>query len=348
MRLSLQYSRTNPLLHEIMSSSRIAIVEDTGYDNWNGGQHGHDVRLYVPLETLAKIDIDEQLEVAGVIATDLRKLCGSIEDEYVNNLVIEMEDENDVHYQRAVPFSSRPVVAPERLSIWKPGLVRVFISHRDKHKRAASGLAEELEDYGFSCFVAHDTIPANEEWRKVIVSGLETMEVMLVFLTDDFHESTFTMQEVGYALGRGIPYVSLKLESRDPPGFISQTQALRGHLADPTASAKNLSRLLAEAIGRPERLQSALVTAFCEAPNWSEAGSRFDRMKGVVTRLSDAEFAAIVEAYAKNDQLHNATYLTTKDHRRLKEFLVKATGTHVEVFGKRITSTKSAGEDIPF
>ena len=348
MRLSLQYSRTNPLLHEIITSSQIAIVEDTAYDNWNGGQYGHDIRLYVPLETLGKMDIDEQLEVAGVLAADLRKLCGSIEDEYVNNLVIEMEEENDIHYQKAIPFSSRPVITPERLSIWKPGLVRVFISHRDGHKRAAHELAKELEDYGFSCFVAHDTIPANEEWRKVIVNGLETMEVMLVFLTDDFHESTFTMQEVGYALGRGIPYVSLKLESRDPPGFISHTQALRGRLADPAASAKDLSRLLAEAIGRPERLQSALVTAFCEAPNWGEAGSRFDRMNGVVTKLSDTEFAAIVDAFAKNDQLHNATYLTVKDHRRLKDFLFRATGKSVEVFGKRITSPRSADVDIPF
>lgn len=37
--------------------------------------------------------------------------------------------------------------------------------------------------------VAHETIPANEEWRKVIVSGLETMEIMVLFLTDDFPES---------------------------------------------------------------------------------------------------------------------------------------------------------------
>ena len=35
--------------------------------------------------------------------------------------------------------------------------------------------------------VAHDTIAPMTEWRLEIMRGLETMEVMLVFLTDDFH-----------------------------------------------------------------------------------------------------------------------------------------------------------------
>ena len=126
---------------------------------------------------------------------------------------------------------------PDNLSIWRPGLGRIFISHRDKHKAEARELADALEEYGFSSFVAHETIPANEEWRKVIVAGLETMEIMVVFLTDDFHESIWTNQEVGHALGRGVPIISLKLGRLDPPGFISHVQALRGSIQQPITAA---------------------------------------------------------------------------------------------------------------
>ena len=36
--------------------------------------------------------------------------------------------------------------------------VRVFISHKDSAKKAAHLLGERLKNFGFSCFVAHDTI----------------------------------------------------------------------------------------------------------------------------------------------------------------------------------------------
>lgn len=342
LRLTYQYARTAPLLNEIITASRVLVVEETGYDNWNGGQHGHDVRLYVPIEFLGKIDIDDQLQTASTIHDDLRKLTQSVEGEYIAAVRLEMEDDNDPDCQRAKPFSARPVVNPDTLTIWKPGLVRVFISHRDGHKAKAHYLAEALEPYGFSCFVAHDNIPANEEWRRVIVSGLETMEIMLVFLTDDFSDSIWTMQEVGYALGKAVPYVSLKLEARDPPGFINHTQALRGSIEKPFESAGKLAPLLAEALGRRDRMQSALVEAFVASPNWSETTVRFNRMAEVVTKLTDAEVATIVEGFRRNDQLHTAAYLRYKNHDRLRSFLDRATGSIFSVDGRSIE------EEIPF
>jgi TIR domain len=138
------------------------------------------------------------------------------------------------------------LVDPDNLSIWRPGLVRLFISHRDSHKRQATSLADALEPLGISSFVAHETIEPTKEWRREIMNGLETMEIMLVFLTDDFQESPWTNQEVGFALGRGIPIVSLKMAIRDPPGFISHEQALRGHIDNPADSAVRLQKLLVE------------------------------------------------------------------------------------------------------
>lgn len=325
-RLAVQYARTAPDLHELIVASRFLVIEETSFETWNGGMDGHDVRLYVPIETLGLIDIDTQDDVARRIREDLKKLSQGVEGEFINIVQIEVAEEDDPDCQRAIPFSGRRPVNPDRLSIWKQGLVRVFISHRDRHKKLARDLADELEPYGFSCFVAHETIPANEEWRKVILAGLETMEIMLVVLTSDFSESFWTMQEVGYALGKAVPLVSLKLETADPPGFISHMQALRGSIGQPTDSVTKLVPLLAKALGRQERLQGAIVKSFVSSPHWGETTVRFDRMTEVVDRLTDAELATIIEGFRRNDQLHNAMYLYHRNHHRLLTFLRNATG----------------------
>lgn len=342
LRLWHQYQRTNNLLAEIVASSRVRVIEETEYDGWDGGTYAHDVVLYIPLDLISKIDVDDLQGTRNQIAEDMRKLSASVRREHIGELHLEVADENDENFRRATPFSGRPKINPDGLSIWKPGHVRVFISHRDEKKGDAHFLANELEAFGFSSFVAHDSIPANEEWRKVIIGGLETMEIMLVFLTDDFEKSIWTMQEVGFALGKGIPTVSLKLEKRDPPGFISHAQALKGSLDNLSAAARRLAPLLAKALGQQDRLQAALVSSFVSSPSWGETRDRFDRLAEMVEKLSASEVNAIIEGFRKNDQLYGATYLTTNGHTRLLRFLKKATGSDYEVRGRNIS------EALPF
>jgi hypothetical protein len=333
-RLAAEYARAKPLHHEVVVSSRSLAVPETAYDSIDGGQYGHSVRLYVPLPILTKIGIDGLEAVEDDIRNDLQKLARNVDHESFDRVQIDEADESDPEFQKAIPFSTRPQIDPDRLSIWKPGLMRVFISHRDRHKAKAQELADALESYGFSCFVAHSTIEANEEWHKVIMNGLETMEVMLAFLTDDFHESSFTMQEIGFALGKGIPWVSLKLESRDPPGFISHRQALRGTLERPARSAVDLYPLLASAVGRKDRMQSAVVAAFIDSRNFSDARDRFAAMNSVIEKLTDDELASIITGFSKNDQLYNAGVLRGG---RLTGFLNAATGRQFVIGGKVIS-----------
>src|SRR5579885_3287918 len=107
------------------------------------------------------------------------------------------------------------------------------------------------------------------------------MEVMVLFLTDDF-ESTWTNQEVGYALGKGTPIMSLKLGKIDPPGFVNHKQALKGSTDNPLGAALGLFPLIGKALGNEERLQDILVNSFIESPSWSDTKVRFDRMAKVV------------------------------------------------------------------
>jgi len=161
------------------------------------------------------------------------------------------------------------------------------------------------------------------------------MEIMLAFITDDFHQSVWTNQEIGYALGRNIPVISLKLEKDAPQGFISDTQALKGNLDNIEASVPSIYKLLAVKLGNQNRLQVGLIDAFVNSPDWSETTKRFNRLEAHVTKLNEAELEKILSGFEVNDQLHNAVYLTNKS--RLLNFLTKTTGKEFESSGNKIS-----------
>lgn len=351
-RLHQQYQRNGDAVERnLLANARATVVEHTD-EGWNN-EIGHDVWMFLSLDDLERVGIDEQANLAQSICTDLNKLGSSISGEYFNVVHIELEDEADELFQRSIPFGSRRPPDADDLAIWKPGLVRLFISHRDQHKAAANTLSLALEKYGVSCFVAHDNIEANAEWREEILKGLDTMELMLVFLTNDFQESVWTNQEVGFALGKDIPVISLKLEQTDPPGFISNKQAMRGSLYEPQQKLDELYALIAKELGRVERLNSGLVSAFVSSQNFVGAIDRFQRMEKSVDKLTDQQVEQIIEGFRDNDQLHKCGYFTQK-RQRLCQFLKKVSGNEYEQIGHEISpvvaaaATYAIDEEIPF
>ncbi|MGD9784642.1 MAG: toll/interleukin-1 receptor domain-containing protein [Hyphomicrobiaceae bacterium] len=161
-----------------------------------------------------------------------------------------------LHSKPDIAFSpKRPRIDPNKLSIWAPGQLRLFISHRDEYRGQATELAQSLKPFGISSFVAHYSIEAMSQWQRAIVEGLETMEVALAFITDDFYESVWTTQEIGFALGRNVPVISLKLQDQKPCGFVGDIQALHGNLRDPASSACAIHRIIADDLGLKNRLQ---------------------------------------------------------------------------------------------
>ena len=352
-RLELEYTRSSrSRLREIISSARVTVIEETSYDNWNGGTYEHDVKLFLPSEIIGQIGFDEQKDICTELLNGLNSCATSVDNENFRIVVLELADESDLEFQRAVSLSQQPHTNPDNLSIWRPGNLRLFISHRDTHKIGARDLAASLLSYGISAFVAHDTIEPMSTWQREIEKGLETMEVMLAFLTDNFHESAWTNQEIGYALGKGTPIISVKFERKDPVGFVGSKQALRGDIAHPERSAQAIYRLLVEKLGQQGRLRQSLIFAFCASTNFNETRDRFDRLSETISTLSGDEVDQIQQAFSLNDQLHGAFHLTYYD--RLTKFMKRCTGREFEISSKKLTLKKAAArkhemdDDIPF
>ncbi len=250
-------------LQRVVVNSVYAVDEETDYDNWNGGQSGHTVRLQVPSSLFYPL-VDER----QAIQTRLRDAMNGLVDyphEYVSEVVLELQEGPSLTNWReksGLLTTDEPeaVVASDEdvRRLWESGFFRVFLSHKAEYKKETVALRDALLDYGVSSFVAHVDIEPTREWQDEIERALFTMDAFVALLTPGFSDSNWTDQEIGIAIGRRVPVVSIRLGC-DPYGFIGKFQGVAGKGRPPAALAKDLLGLF---LGNPqtrERLYEALV-----------------------------------------------------------------------------------------
>ena len=122
-----------------------------------------------------------------------------------------------------------------------------------------SELAGKLDHSGFACFVAHDDIEPSRAWQQTIETALDTCDVLVAYVTQDFSTSNWTDQEVGWALGRGRLIVPIRAGSL-PYGFFGSYQAvpLSGSTFELAAA---ITRAICDATYTGQRPHAAVVTS---------------------------------------------------------------------------------------
>jgi hypothetical protein len=214
------------LLQEILVNAQVQVEEQRTYDNWNGGTYGHGLFLTLP-ETLYLKSAKQRGDLQERIAQDINKLH-NFQDEHISDVFLEMQllEATDWRAQSGLLIGvtkHAPEASIKR--IWTENRYRVFLSHKAEVKKETAQVKERLALFGISCFVAHEDIHPTMQWQDEIENALATMDAFVALMTDNFHESDWTDQEVGYAFARGIPIVAVRL-GRNPYGFIGKFQEL--------------------------------------------------------------------------------------------------------------------------
>ena len=121
-------------------------------------------------------------------------------------------------------------------NIWWGEGPKVFISHASSTRHIAGELKDKFANLGISAFVAHEDINVTEQWQEVILNALSSMDVFLPILSEDFKESNYCDQELGFATaerrrqaGRtsSILIIPFMFDGTAPYGFISNEQAAK-------------------------------------------------------------------------------------------------------------------------
>jgi len=221
---------------------------------------------------------------------------------YVLAMVEDGQDSGLIDLAEHVGFeledSSPPRVEPR---FWRNDMLKLFVSHLARERVKAAELQEALLDYGISCFVAHNDIEPTQEWQTQIETALATCDTLVALLHEGFHESKWTDQEIGFAMGRGLPVYSIRYGA-DPYGFIGRFQAFNAG----RKSAAQIARELFDSYRRDKQTQpkmaSVLLSLFEQSSSFAEAKNRIEYLEGLESW--EPTFAArLRNAAASNSQI---------------------------------------------
>lgn len=153
---------------------------------------------------------------------------------------------------------------------WTKGQMRLFVSHLAAHRAFAAELQEAFSHLGISAFVAHEDIEPTTEWQAQIETALGTCDALIALLHPKFHESRWTDQEIGFAMGRGVPVFSIRF-GQDPYGFIGRFQAFNGNGKTGSALADELFTVYLTHKQTERIIASALIGLFEKSTSFATA-----------------------------------------------------------------------------
>ncbi|MCY4643275.1 MAG: toll/interleukin-1 receptor domain-containing protein [Bacteriovoracales bacterium] len=296
------------LLNKVVISP---VYIDEAFEEY-GDSFGHRLIFYVSESLYLEAKVQRK-QLEDKISESFNKALRAVDDEYILDVLIELHDPSDLKCQQAISSSGIVPLSEGHEHLWKQGHLKLFISHRDSHKKDVSLLAEHLLSYGISCFVAHEDIEPTEEWRREIERALRSMDVFLAFLTEDFYKGVWTSQEVGFAIAMGTPFIPLKVSNKDPQGFMGTLQALRACHKNMEEAAEKIFETICKRFDALGITRKAVISSFTQSPSYRETINRFKKLKKIKENFTIEEEKALVEAFNENDQLSGCVGINSRN-----------------------------------
>lgn len=176
---------------------------------------------------------------------------------------------------------------------WRKRMFRLFVSHLSSEKVLAAQLQEALLAYGISSFVAHNDIEPTLEWQTQIETALATADSLVALLHPAFHASNWTDQEIGFAMGRGLPVFAVRF-GQDPYGFIGRFQGFTGVGKTPEALARELFDAYRKNKQSQKRMGEVLLNLFEDSGSFAAAKTRIGYLEQL--EIWDSSYVPRLEA----------------------------------------------------
>lgn len=295
-------------LQTIVVNSQVRVIEEWSSDNWNGGTFGHALYLVIP-ETLYLSVVKNKDAIQQQIREDISKLH-NIQNEFIAEVFLELEvsEDQDWRKESGLLLTGQRTIAPEAASrVWGNEGYRVFLSHKNEVKKETAELKERLKLFGIAGFVAHEDIHPTKEWRDEIENALFSMDAFVSLMTEGFHDSDWTDQEVGVAFGLGVPIITVKL-GKDPYGFIEKFQAL-SCLWD--TAAKEIVKILV----KHDLMLNAYINTVKNCFGY-EQGNTLSEILPYINKLSNQQANRLISAFNENGQVRDSFGFNGKQPHR--------------------------------
>lgn len=271
-------------------------VEHTDSDSFRGRTDYHTIRLRLPLEVFVQIESAIKTHEKQLLAVS-ESIWRDFETDVISAVRLAPDRARiEAGATGAVALATIP-------AFWDDKRFRLFVSHCSSHKVEVAALKAALEQFGVCGFVAHDDIEPTLLWEAEIEKALRSCEALVAVVTDDFSESLWCDQEVGFCLGRGLPVIPVQL-GKAPHGFIGKIQALpvpKGSTL--AAQAQALVGLLLRTPQAAPSMTTALAYALDRAGSFAQAKTLAAMLENAPS-VSPAQAAILRGAVKANGQVN--------------------------------------------
>ena len=199
------------------------------------------------------------------------------------------------------PENFHDMAATDDPGNWKPGYVRLFLSHSEEHKEFVGKIADELAVVGIHGFVAPHMMTHSKPWQDQIEQALWSMQAFVAIVHSEFQNSAWCHQEVGWALGRRVHRYAVRLDA-DPDGFIARTQWPSMPGATPKDIAKTISEWVSSLPDLGESMTAGLFASLEASNDYVSAGAAAQRIAALGS-LTDDQWDRLDKIFWMNDQI---------------------------------------------
>lgn len=288
----------SPLMAEILQSARPEFSLDVWRDELDGCVYYHNLVLNIPVKLFENVG-KRKLEVEQSLKKLIEGVSMDIFTERIRLLSLLPDVKNSEW--RGSRIGGRMVTTDVAARIWGSGRYKIFISHLAKEKELASDLKKQLSVFGCASFVAHEDIEPTTEWQSEIESALHSMDCLVALMTEEFHKSNWTDQEIGYALGRNLAVVPVSI-GMVPYGFVGKIQAIKWAKND----VKNLGWQIFKRLPFFTTEGDAFIKAVESVDSFDDAVI-LAKLLSDLAPLSEAEVWRIAEIAVENRFIHEST-----------------------------------------
>jgi len=238
----------------------------------------------------------------------------------------------DIWYEQKEPKRYRKIFGKTitiTSDFWEKGYLRAFVSHLAKNQKQVTSLKARLEMWGISSFVAHKDIEPSREWMQETEKAMATMDILIAVVEPGFKESDWTDQEVGYALGKNIDIIPLRV-GFDPYGFMGKYQGIQAKDKLPETVAQEIAKVLL----RKPNLRDKLLSGISKSIRVLSPKIKIEKVKLIDSwsSISDEQMKNLLENIA----------LSPSDKRELSQIIEKCGAFNV------IEEDSILDSDLPF
>jgi hypothetical protein len=171
-------------------------VEQTDYDNWNGGTYGYCLVLRLPAAHYAQIE-SERAKIEEDLLSRMEPLLRGYQNESINSVLLTLEIENDANWRKNAARWLEKAEAGSLRAAPSGASFDVFISHASEDKESlVRPLAVALAQHGFKVWYDEFELKIGDSLSKSIDHGLANSSYGIVVLSRAFFSKNWPQYEL--------------------------------------------------------------------------------------------------------------------------------------------------------